>query len=99
MQIRAQTRSACAPCKSANLAGFGGFRGLAGFSGSIAFTVNGRHLATCRTHIGGQLSAMVNGVIEGKGEKHYGRKLKHSAKIQQDRKSTRLNSSHSSISY
>src|ERR1700745_924941 len=56
--------------------GLGGFFGL---SGVVAFAVDGGNFATHRAEIGGELTAMVNGVDEAELEKEDGGLLEHAA--------------------
>src|SRR6202022_5042036 len=54
-----------------------GFRG----GGIVAFAIDGGHLAAHGAEIGGELPAMVNGVVQRKIENRYGGHLHQSAKV------------------
>src|ERR1700687_922313 len=54
-----------------------GFRG----GGIVAFAIDGGHLAAHGSEIGGELPAMVNGVVQRKIENRYGGHLHQAAKV------------------
>src|SRR5437868_13209973 len=63
-----------------SLAGFAFFCQSA-LRGVVAFAVDRRHFGPHRAQVHGKLSAMVDGVADGKLQKRDGRKLEHAAEV------------------